>query len=326
MRRIALLVLLLTACSSLPSIGRSTPPPQYNVLSGREGANGPVLVVKVDDTAPAHPQIGLEAADVVYVEQVEAGLTRLAAVFSSSLPPRIGPVRSARISDIDIFAQYGRVAFAYSGAQSKLLPVIAAANWIDLGAQRQPPSIYTRDSSRNAPVNMVLLPQALLDRAAAKGQVPVAASGIGWKFGELPEGGKPVTRVDVKWPASSYSITAGAQGFSLSQDGRLETDEAGVAYAPSTIVIQLVTIRPSEYKDRYGGVTPKSEVVGTGKALVLRDGQIFDVTWSRTSAAAPTTWTLANGQEMVLARGQVWVLLADASRPPTVALAPPTVK
>ena len=41
---------------------------------------------------------------------------------------RIGPVRSARISDIEIMAQYGRVAFAYSGAQHKLLPVISAAN------------------------------------------------------------------------------------------------------------------------------------------------------------------------------------------------------
>ena len=81
----------------------------------------------------AHPQIGLEDADVVYIEQVEGGLTRLAAVFSSTIPVRIGPVRSARISDIDILSQYGRVAFAYSGAQRKLLPVITAANLQDLG-------------------------------------------------------------------------------------------------------------------------------------------------------------------------------------------------
>ena len=29
-----------------------------NVLSGREGVNGPVLVVKIDDTTQAHPQVG----------------------------------------------------------------------------------------------------------------------------------------------------------------------------------------------------------------------------------------------------------------------------
>ena len=91
-----------------------------NSISGRIGSDGPILVVKIDDTPAAHPQAGLEDADVVYIEQVEGGLTRLAAVFSSKIPDVIGPVRSARISDIELLEQFGRVAFAYSGAQSKL--------------------------------------------------------------------------------------------------------------------------------------------------------------------------------------------------------------
>ena len=92
--------LLLTGCSV---VSRILPDKAItNVLSGREGSNGPVLVVKIDDTTQAHPQIGLEDADIVYIEQVEGGLTRLAAVFSSVIPQRIGPVRSARISDIEI--------------------------------------------------------------------------------------------------------------------------------------------------------------------------------------------------------------------------------
>ena len=37
-------------------------PIQTNVLSGREGTNGPVLVVKIDDTRNARPQVGLEFA------------------------------------------------------------------------------------------------------------------------------------------------------------------------------------------------------------------------------------------------------------------------
>ena len=73
-----------------------------NSLSGRVGSDGPILAVKIDDTAPAHPQAGLEDADIVYIEQVEGGLTRLAAIFSSKIPEVIGPVRSARISDIEI--------------------------------------------------------------------------------------------------------------------------------------------------------------------------------------------------------------------------------
>ena len=96
---------------------------EKNLFNGLAGGNNQILVVKVDDTKEARPQIGLEDADVVYVEQVEAGLTRIAAIFSSTLPEIIGPVRSARISDIELLAQFGRVGLAYSGAQSKMRPV-----------------------------------------------------------------------------------------------------------------------------------------------------------------------------------------------------------
>lgn len=319
--RLISLAIILTGCSSLPSF-ISTPPENFNALSGRVGINGEVLVVKVDDTRPAHPQIGIELADVVYVEQVEAGLTRLAAVFSSQIPPSIGPVRSARISDIDIFSQYGRVAFAYSGAQSKMLPIIASANWIDLGAQHEPSSIYSRDSTRFAPVNMMLDGKALLARAASKGKIPVNAKSIGWTFGDPPEGGKELSRVEVRWPSTKYEVKWNGTTFELVQDGRLETNSDGLAYHPTTVVIQLVTIRPSEFRDKFGGVTPKSEVIGSGKALILRDGRIYNTTWSRPSSTSPTTWLLPDGKEINFARGQVWVLLADQSRPPTVELAP----
>lgn len=318
-------VFLLAACSSpggapaeqTPSSAASSV--KSNVLSGRPGPDGPVLVVKIDDTSSAHPQIGLEKADVVYVEQVEAGLTRLAAVFSSELPEKIGPVRSARISDIDIFANYGKVAFAYSGAQGRMLPVIAAANWIDLGAQRQSSTIYTRDTTRRAPWNMVLLPKPLLDKAAERGQVPVNASSVGWSFGELPRGGTRISSVEVRWPSSRYRVTWTGSAFALEQDGRTaEVAASGAPIAPSTVVIQLARIAPSEFHDRYGGITPKTEVVGSGSALVLRDGVAFRAQWSRASTTAPTTFTTAGGKPMPFAPGQVWVMLADQTRPPVI--------
>jgi len=137
-KRFVLLVIvfsiIVSGCAVVTKL--TTEPEPTNAISGRTGTNGPILVVKIDDTRAAHPQVGLEDADIIYIEQVEGGLTRLAAIFSSKIPQRIGPVRSARISDIELLAQFGRVAFAYSGAQRKLLPVIASANLQDLGAQQ----------------------------------------------------------------------------------------------------------------------------------------------------------------------------------------------
>ena len=155
-----------------------------NSLSGRIGSDGPILVVKIDDTLAAYPQAGLEDADVVYIEQVEGGMTRLAAVFSSKIPDVIGPVRSARISDLELLEQYGRVAFAYSGAQRKLLPVIAEANLENLGAQRQGRDIYANDPARMAPTAMMLQAKTLMAKVAAKGSPIALSKNTGWKFGD----------------------------------------------------------------------------------------------------------------------------------------------
>ena len=176
-----------------------------SVLSGREGVDGQVLAVKIDDTNAAHPQIGLEDAEIVFIEQVEGGLTRLAAIFSTVIPQRVGPVRSARISDIDILSQFGRVAFAYSGAQRKLLPVIAAANLQDLGAQRQSPTIYTTDPNRNQPFAMVLRADLLMQKIKDSDLLVDSAKSAGFVFGELQEGGTPTQKVEVTWPAATYS-------------------------------------------------------------------------------------------------------------------------
>ena len=121
------LVVVLASIAGLSDLTEITNKPEIerNLFNGLPGENNQILVVKIDDTKIAHPQIGIADADIVYVEQVESGLTRLAAIFSSKLPPLIGPVRSARISDIELLAQFGRVGFAYSGAQSKLRPVLA---------------------------------------------------------------------------------------------------------------------------------------------------------------------------------------------------------
>jgi hypothetical protein len=296
--------------SLIPILGKSEP---TNSLSGRIGNDGPILVVKIDDTPPAHPQAGLEDADVVYIEQVEGGLTRLAAIFSSKIPKVIGPVRSARISDIEILQQYGRVAFAYSGAQKKLLPVIAAANLENLGAQHQSPRIYANDPLRTAPTAMMLQAQKLMTNVA-EAKLPVAISkSVGWSFGDAPDTGTVISAVKVSWPANSYEATWSAQQkrWLLSHGGRLDLAASGLQLGPTTFVIQLVTITASEYYDKVGGVTPFSATVGSGKGYVLRDGHAISANWIRPTGLEGTTWSDEMGREINFAPGQVWIALTD---------------
>ncbi len=305
------IVLMLSSCAVVEKVMPEKA--ETNVLSGREGINGPVLAVKIDDTNPAHPQIGIEDADVVYIEQVESGLTRLMAIFSSRIPERVGPVRSARISDIDILGQYGNVAFAYSGAQSKLLPVISQANLLDLGAQRQSPTIYTTDPLRNQPYAMVLRADLLMARIVEKQYEIDSARSVGFVFGDEPKEGQPTNEAVIDWPSATYKATwsESEERWFLSHNGRINSAESGIILGPTTLVIQLVSITPSEYGDKFGGVTPFSETIGEGKVYVLRNGKRFAGTWSRSDANSGTIFSLLNGDEIKFAPGQVWVALTD---------------
>ena len=137
-----------------------------------------VLAVKIDNIVYARPQTGLAHADIVYVLPVEGGLSRLMAIFSSRYPPVVGPVRSAREDDLQLLRQFGRPAFAYSGATPRLLPYIhRTARIVNLYAGTT--SGYYRDLSRVAPYNLYAHTRQLLAQAPGAS----TARDIGFRFG-----------------------------------------------------------------------------------------------------------------------------------------------
>lgn len=304
------MILSVSACTSFNSpFKESEPEEERNLLTGEVGSNGKVFAVKFDDTAYAHPQEGVESADVLFITQVEAGLTRLMGIYTSSYPAQLGPVRSARISDIDLLAQFGRVGFIYSGAQSKLRPVLSSANLVNLSAERNPPSIYFNDATRVAPYAMMVRLPLLFEKAEDVEQV----KSVGWEHGDGAASALPVSSAKVNWPSASYELFWDEESnrFQLNFDGRANFAKSGERLGSNMMVVQLVKIAPSEYGDKFGGVTPKSEVVGQGDAFLFRDGTVTKVRWSRPSASEPTSWKLDDGSSAKFAKGQVWIFLTD---------------
>ena len=320
-RRLALLFVFLilvnlTNKANLIPEGLKFQKKPINFLTGLPGTNGPLLAVKIDDTKEAHPQIGISEADVVYVEQVESGLTRLLAIYSSNYPEDIGPVRSARISDIDLLAQYGRVAFAYSGSQTKMRPVLAAANLNNLSAERNPPSIFSRDETRTAPVNMILHPNLLIEHATNKLNLDLVKLNLSpWSFGDISKSAAAVAKVKVKFPNSRYEISWNAKGkcWDLAQNGNTEVTTVGKSVCIDNVILQNVVIEPSIYGDKFGGVTPLSKTVGSGTAYLLRDNKYLNINWNRIEPNQFTQWLGKDGKEVNLKAGKTWIFLTDSA-------------
>ena len=305
---LTLFSLFLSSCASLP-FAEEKIEIERNLYTNLPGSSGKVFAVKFDDTSAAHPQDGVEAADIVYITEVEAGFTRLMGIYSSNYPEVLGPIRSARISDLSILGEYGKVGFLYSGAQSKIRPIISAANLVNLSAERNPPSIYFNDPARRSPYSMMVRPNLLLEKA---GDVELAKV-PGWQHGARAEDARKIISAEIEWPNATYEAlwSDGEKRFLLAHNGRANIASSGIQLGSTMMVIQIVKISPSEYGDKFGGVTPKSEVIGSGHGYLLRNQRVVKALWNRSSLSEPTTWSLEDGSPAYFFPGQLWFFLTD---------------
>ncbi len=292
-----------TAAPSTSTTSTPPPPPAPPALAPLTG--GPVLAVKVDNTASSRPRIGLNQADVVYVEPVEAGLTRLLVIFSSSQPGEVGPIRSARESDVDLLANYGKVAFAFSGGSAGTLATVSrgAQTNLSFDASREG---FRRDGRRPAPYNVIGDTRALLARAG--GSVPPGDPGL--RFGPALDGGTPGTHVGSRWQASDVRLDwdQGSGRYLVTTDGKPDIDADGTQHGAATVIVQVVPTHLGTNRDVNGVATPVIDVIGQGSATVLRGGKAWPGEWSRPAAGAPTSFT-SGGKPVPMANGPVWILL-----------------
>jgi hypothetical protein len=285
-----------------------TPSVSHQLLSPFTGEPvktlGPVLAVKIDNIVYARPQTGLTYADIVYVLPVEGGLSRFLAIFSSHFPPVIGPVRSARADDLELLRQFGRPAFAWSGAQPRLTRVVERADIVDVGADVA--GGYYRNYNRIAPYNLYANTRQLL--AEAKGASK--AHNIGFVFGAAPPGGSTTSSASVHYPAARFTFNWShkLQRWLVWMDGaRAETTDRGQLSA-ATVVIQHTDVSTSKFLE-YGQRPPYAQTIGHGTAIVLRNGKAYRANWSRPRLDDGTRFTTRSGQPMTFAPGPVWIVL-----------------
>jgi hypothetical protein len=296
-----------SAASESQAPAETTPPPSHPFTGQPIESRKPVLAVKIENTKAGKPQMGLRSADIVYVEQVEGGLTRIMAIFSTHPPAKVGPVRSARISDLHILPQFGKPALAYSGVQSKMIPFVQKASLFDV-SDSAAPGAYFRQPGRVAPYNLFARTKKLLRSAPDASK----AKDIGFAFGDAPDGGVAKKSYTVKYPAARFTFrwSAKEERWLVWQDGVKDMAAEGGQQGAPTVVVQWVKTTRSQFHDFTGSYTPLIGSVGKGKAVVLRDGKAYQARWSRPSEEEGTTYPTPSGEPMTFSRGQVWVVLA----------------
>lgn len=277
-------------------------------LSGLPGGEGkPVVMVKYGNSRPDRPHYNLNQADLIYVEEVEWGLTRIAAMFNTKFPSVVGPTRSARISDLELLEQFTNPGLAYSGANDVLLKAIRKSQSISLSPSDRS-TFYYRNLSKSAPHNQLLRLAAMMEKETKVG----AIKDIGLKFDATPAtGGTKTTYFQAAWSSARVSGSWTGKSWTISFDGSIHRDAVNKSFlTPKTIVLQYVERKETKYGDKFGGKTPLLKTVGSGRAIILRNGQSFDGTWSRPKSEAGTTFSFA-GSQFAFDVGQVMIVLID---------------
>ncbi len=295
--------------SSTPSTTPAKPKPKpVNPLTGiGSPPTTPVIAVKIDDTPPGRPQLGIDKADVVYIEEAEGGLTRLAAVFGTNKPV-VGYVRSTRPSDPDLLLQYGKITEAASGGGHDALPLLDKSGikgWImDRGA-----AYYSRVSRQSDYINVVLD----LAKVAKKAKTPAPRS-IGWTWSAstatLPKvsGRRIITKVGSQTVEFRYNPAM--KKYIRYIDGVAQKAADGKYVATANVIVQSCKVVPHpQDTDVNGNPSQFTYTTGKNKVVVFRNGRRIDGTWSRPTLNSGTTLTDAHGKPIALAPGGAWVAL-----------------
>jgi hypothetical protein len=272
------------------------------------------LVVKIDNAPKARPQAGVNEADIVVEEGVEGGVTRFFTLFHSHDAPSVGPVRSARSTDLLFARQIGTPLFAYSGANAVFADLVRKAPLVDVGVGRFP-TAYHREPGRPAPYNLFSETKALF--ASAAGAVTPPAPLFSYRpAGEAPPeaSSEPAPRVQALWKLNItttvvFAWDEASKTFPRTTDGRPHLDAAGVQVSPENVVFQVVGYRNTGLVDRSGAAVPEAELIGEGDAWVLTAGRLVKGRWSRPDEARTTLFTLPSGEPIRLTPGRTWLEL-----------------
>lgn len=263
----------------------------------------PALVVKIDNAPGARPQTGFNSADLVYEEIVNDSLTRFAMIFQSQESNPVGPVRSGRIQDIDLFGSLNSPLFAWSGGNATVTAAIRASDLHEIGPSTAYKAYY-RSTDRSAPHNLYSNTSALW------GYTPPNATPPQQQFVYRAKGdriqGEPaigatikLDSIDVQW-----DWDPAIKQYRRTMEGTPHLDRATNSQVTTDNVVVLVM----NYANGISG-SPDAQSTGYGEAFVFTGGNWVYGSWIRKNRTRPFKLRDNKGRPIRLTPGRTFLEL-----------------
>jgi hypothetical protein len=312
-----------TSATSSPSQGPTQP------LTGKPVTDAAALdhaavAIKISDVPESQPEVGVDRADIVFVEPVGVSYTRLAAVFHSDLPKQVGPVRSVRPVDAPLLGPLSPVFGNTMGADWVLRYVDENSDVDDLGTLKvRGTGAYELDHRRVAPNHVFAVPQVLLKlsdhKKPPKPYFQYAADVAG--SSAVSSGGAGTSAVvsygpgyDVRW-----AYDAAKEQYLRAQPWGKHTMADGTQVHATNVLILRVESKKEKIGTGGGKAVPVLNLIdATGDIVALSGGKAVKGTWQKAGPNEPFVLKAADGSPLRLAPGNTWVELPTPTAAVTV--------
>jgi hypothetical protein len=291
------------------------------------------MVIKVTNYPRyVRPQSGLSLADVVFEYYMERSISRFIGVFYSKEAIRVGPVRSGRFFDEQVFTMYDAI-FVFGYADKLVMdyfreehPEYAARFVLEGRANSQKgcpgPGLWPlcRDRTQITYNNLFADTRALGPYVQRLGSHNTAPDLSGTRFSSgVPVGGREAQRIFVRYSLIIY----GRWDYDVESGRYLRYQETNGYANPSAesyaalfdgltrqqIAADNVVVLYAAH--HYFKKTSTTEIIqidlqGSGTGIVFRDGLAYPVRWERPSPSGLLQLYNLDGDLFPLKPGQTW--------------------
>ena len=287
-------------------------PGEVRIFSGDDR---PIAVV-IDNDTRAWPHSGIEQAYVVYEMLVEAGETRLLAMFKGVDADVIGPTRSARHYFLDYVLEHDAMLVHFGGSPQALSQIsslgIDNINGIvhESGRARDNTNRFWRQAGKPAPHNAYINTEKILGIAESSGFRTTSDRGsvLNYVTHEvLLEEGMPANTVTIPYSSSNivrYEFDSENGVFvRYSKNRRMTIGNTDEALTVKNIIILFA--RNTPIGD--GSGRQQINLVGTLDGYYITNGRAIRIQGEKASREAQTIFRDLEGNEIEVNDGNTFI-------------------
>jgi hypothetical protein len=254
----------------------------------------------------AHPQWGSNLADIIYEEIINANISRFAFVYQSQAADRVGPIRSGRRQDVDLFGSYNAPIFAWAGGNGTVTREVDDSDLINLNESHCAGSCFRSGDDHPREFTLFFNINKVWDVAAGQGGVPPQQ--FQYRAADAPVAGEASDGVVLKMDTYNidWTYNAGTGLYERQQNGKADKDKSGEQMTTNNVVVLSM-----EYLPGISG-SPDAQSTGTGDVWVFSGGKKVHGTWTRPDRLQVFTLTADDGTPILLTPGRTFIELPRA--------------